>query len=128
MRFGVTKMSENANSRSRSPWHVSKHAEERMALIYDADGFEVARVCYPNRDINARLIASAPDLAARVERVELDLIEQRRLRDHFGDRVERLDAAIREAMALLDQPEPRPEAAFARLLLALNPDRNLPSD
>ena len=45
-----------------APWHVSKHTDGRAALIYDADGFEVARVCYPNRDANARLIAAAPDL------------------------------------------------------------------
>lgn len=44
------------------PWHVSKHTDGRAALIYDAYGFEVARVCYPNRDANARLIAAAPDL------------------------------------------------------------------
>jgi hypothetical protein len=38
---------------------------------------------------------------------------------------ERLKNAMREAMYLLDQPEPRPHAAFSELLLALNPD--LPS-
>jgi len=38
---------------------------------------------------------------------------------------ERLKHAMREAMYLLDQPEPRPHAAFSELLLALNPD--LPS-
>lgn len=36
--------------------------------------------------------------------------------------IERLKHAMREAMHLLDQPEPRPEAAFAELLLALNPE------
>ena len=34
---------------------------------------------------------------------------------------ERYRHAMREAMYLLDQPEPRPHAAFAELLLALNP-------
>jgi len=38
---------------------------------------------------------------------------------------ERLKHAMREAMYLLDQPEPRPHAAFSKLLCALNPD--LPS-
>jgi hypothetical protein len=38
---------------------------------------------------------------------------------------ERLKHAMREAMHLLDQPEPRPHAAFSELLLALNP--GLPS-
>ena len=44
------------------PWHISKHTDGRAALIYDADGFEVARTCYPNRTANARLIAAAPAL------------------------------------------------------------------
>lgn len=43
-------------------WHVSERTDGRDALIYDVDGFEVARVCYPNRDADARLIAAAPDL------------------------------------------------------------------
>ena len=44
------------------PWHVSEHTEGSEALIYDADGFEVARVCYPNRNADAKLIAAAPEL------------------------------------------------------------------
>ena len=39
--------------------------------------------------------------------------------------IERLKHSMREAMYLLDQPEPRPHAAFSELLLALN--RDLPS-
>lgn len=46
----------------QGPWHVSEHTDGRDALVYDADGFEVARVCYPNRDADARLIAAAPEL------------------------------------------------------------------
>ena len=49
------------------PWHVSEHTEGSEALIYDADGFEVARVCYPNRNADAKLIAAAPDLLAAIE-------------------------------------------------------------
>lgn len=45
-------------------WHVSGYTDSRDALVYDADGFEVARVCYPNRDADARLIAAAPELLA----------------------------------------------------------------
>ena len=45
------------------PWHVSKYTDGRAALIYGADDFEVARVCYPNRDANAHLIAASPRLA-----------------------------------------------------------------
>ena len=37
------------------------------------------------------------------------------------EKCERLKHAMREAMHLLDQPEPRPHAAFSELLLALNP-------
>ena len=32
------------------------------AKVYDTDGFEVARVCYPNRNADAKLIAAAPEL------------------------------------------------------------------
>jgi hypothetical protein len=39
-------------------WRVSKYRDGRQALIYDADDFEVARVCYPNRDADAALIAA----------------------------------------------------------------------
>ena len=35
------------------------------------------------------------------------------------EQCERLKHAMREAMYLLDQPEPRPHAAFSELLLAL---------
>ncbi len=51
----------------QGPWHVSEHTDGRDALIYDEDGFEVARVCYPNRDADAKLIAAAPDLLAAIE-------------------------------------------------------------
>jgi len=43
------------------PWHIGE-PDNREAVIYDNDGFEVARVCYPNRDANAQLIAIAPEL------------------------------------------------------------------
>ena len=51
----------------QGPWHVSEHTDGRDALIYDEDGFEVARVCYPNRDADAKLIAAAPGLLAAIE-------------------------------------------------------------
>lgn len=46
----------------QGPWHVSEHTEGRDALVYDTDGFEVARVCYPNRNEDAKLMAAAPEL------------------------------------------------------------------
>jgi len=45
------------------PWHIGE-PDNYDAVIYDKDGFEVARVCYPNRDANAALIAKAPCLVA----------------------------------------------------------------
>lgn len=44
------------------PWHISKRRDGRDMLVYGSDDFEIARVCYPNRDANARLIAAAPEL------------------------------------------------------------------
>lgn len=56
-------------------WRVSKHHESRYTLIYDADGFEVARVCYPNRDANARLIAACNPAAIRELLAERDALK-----------------------------------------------------
>ena len=58
---------------SPAPWHVSKHTDSRMALIYDADGFEVARVCYPNREANAALIAQAPEMREKITRLRAEV-------------------------------------------------------
>ncbi len=46
----------------KGPWHVSEYTYDGYALVYDEDSFEVARVSYPNRNANARLIAASPDL------------------------------------------------------------------
>lgn len=57
------------------PWHVGAERDGRLAVVYDTDGFEVAKVCYPNRDANARLIAEAPTamrLALKALEVELE--------------------------------------------------------
>ena len=53
-------------------WRVSKHREGRDALIYDADEYEVARVCYPNRDANAAFIAACNPEAIRELLAEMD--------------------------------------------------------
>ena len=42
-------------------------------------------------------------------------------RNKAVENAERYRHAMREAMYLLDQPEPRPHAAYSELLLALNP-------
>ena len=56
-------------------WRVSKHREGRDALIYDADDFEVARVCYPNRDANAQFIAACHPAAIRELLAERDALK-----------------------------------------------------
>lgn len=58
-------------------WRVSKHREGRDALIYDADDFEVARVCYPNRDANAQFIAACNPAAIRELLAELERLRQK---------------------------------------------------
>ncbi len=51
------------------PWSISEYKYGRDAIVIDADGFGVAKVCYPNRDANARLIAAAPQLYAALVNV-----------------------------------------------------------
>jgi len=46
----------------KAPWSISEYRYGRDAIVIDADGFDVAKVCYPNRDANARLIAAAPEI------------------------------------------------------------------
>lgn len=58
----------------KGPWHVSEYTDDGYALVYDEDSFEVARVCYPNRNANARLIAAAPDLLD-VAKLVLEYVE-----------------------------------------------------
>ncbi len=89
-------------------WRVSKHRDERNALIYDAYGFEVARVCYPNRDANATYIAAAsPDnIAAIIAHVEAQEAEIERL---TADRSRLLNAARRAVTALAAAAERTPE-------------------
>lgn len=66
--------------RIRGPWHVIR--DGRDMLVYDADGFEVARVCYPNQYANAALIAAALDLVHALK--ELLLVMQRSCVDGGG--------------------------------------------
>lgn len=61
----------------KGPWHVTEYAYCRYALVYDEEGFEVARVCYQNRNANARLIAAAPDLLD-VAKLVLEYVEMPR--------------------------------------------------
>lgn len=77
------------------PWHVSEHTDGRDALIYDEDGFEVARVCYPNRDADAKLIAAAPGLLAAA-RAALHYMRLHKYADQAW--ADDLEAAIAAAM------------------------------
>ena len=63
-------------------WRVSKYRDGRQALIYDADDFEVARVCYPNRDADAAIIAacSPANMATILAHVDELAAENERLR------------------------------------------------
>ncbi len=67
-------------------WRVSKYRDGRQALIYDADDFEVARVCYPNRDADAALIAacSPANMTAILAHIEAQAAENERLRKFVG--------------------------------------------
>ena len=73
-------------------WRISKHRDGRNVLIYDADGFEVARVCYPNRDANAAfIIACHPAAISEL----LDELERLRQKLRGADAAER---SINEAL------------------------------
>lgn len=64
-------------------WRVSKHHESRYTLIYDADGFEVARVCYPNRNANAQFIAACHPAAVLALLDEMDRLRSDAFRMDF---------------------------------------------
>jgi len=61
---------------SPGEWRVSKYRDGRNALIYDADYFELARVCYPNRDANAAFIAACNPAAIRELLAEMDRLRE----------------------------------------------------
>jgi hypothetical protein len=65
---------------NKFPWCLSKYKDGRDLIVIDADGFDVAKVCYPNRDYNARLIAAAPDLHEAL--VSLTAVARRYLPDY----------------------------------------------
>lgn len=91
----------------QGPWHVSEHTDGRDALIYDEDGFEVARVCYPNRDADAKLIAAAPGLLAAA-RAALHYMRLHKYADQAW--ADDLEAAIAAAMTPNDCDKARSAA------------------
>ena len=84
-------------------WRVSKYRDGRQALIYDADDFEVARVCYPNRDADAAIIAacSPANMATILAHGEAQAAANERLTAECDELRRQLDEARaeREAMA-----------------------------
>ena len=52
------------NKHTPSLWVISEYKDGRMAIICDSEGFDIAKVDYPNQAANSRLIAAAPDLLA----------------------------------------------------------------
>lgn len=78
------------------PWRLSKYRDGRDLIVIDADEFDVAKVCYPNRDANAKLIAAAPDLYEAL--VSLAAVARRYLPDYDEHpEVQKADAAIARA-------------------------------
>lgn len=82
---------------SPGPWYVGAERDNRLAVVYSAGGLEVAKVCYPNRDANARLIAQAPTamrLALKALEVELE--------GHGGPapHIDKAMAALRKALGV----------------------------
>ena len=44
------------------PWAISDYKDGRYSIVIDNEGFDVAKVDYPNQEANALLIAAAPEL------------------------------------------------------------------
>lgn len=96
------------SSHRKGPWRVSKRTDCNSLLVCDAGGFEVARVCFPNRDENAQLIAAAPELLAAA-RAALFYMRLHKYADQAW--ADDLEAAIARAMTpnawlSLDIPPP----------------------
>lgn len=100
------------------PWRLSKYRDGRDLIVIDADEFDVAKVCYPNRDANAKLIAAAPDLYEAL--VSLAAVARRYLPDYDEHpEVQKADAAIaRAALATGKDSLPVDPAATAHAELA----------
>jgi hypothetical protein len=80
----------------KPPWHISEHRSGRDMLIYDDDGFEVAKVCYPQRDEHATAIAALPDVLSAL--IALTAVARRYLPDYDEHpEIQRADEAIAKA-------------------------------
>jgi len=92
----------------------------RKYVTYEPPAPEVAAITAIDNEIEQEIYQRTREfVSSKVQDAIAELIAAER------EECERLKHAMREAMRLLDQPEPRPHAAFSELLLALNPD--LPS-
>ena len=51
------------------PWAISSYKDGRYSIVVDNEGFDIAKVDYPNQEANALLIAAAPELLEFAEEV-----------------------------------------------------------
>lgn len=58
------------------PWHVSKQQDGRSMVVYGADDSVVARVCFLNRNDNARLIAAAPLMFEALQALDKEMLKR----------------------------------------------------
>ena len=90
-------------TRFNEPWRLSKYQDGRELIIINADGFDVAKVCYPNRDGNARLIVAAPELLSALR--SLAAVAERYLPDYNEHpEIQKAHAAIERAIGAPKEP------------------------
>ena len=90
---------------------------DNAILIKDTELGDEWRVAQPSE-----VIHEIVRLQEKCEELGYDKNTWYRMAELHCQTIERQKHAMREAMYLLDQPEPRPHAAFSELLLALNPN------
>ena len=85
------------------PWSLSEFRYGRDLIVIDAEGFDVAKVCYPNRDANARLIAAAPQI---YEALVMVTAVARRYLDGYDEHpaIQAADAALAAARKGEEKP------------------------
>ena len=79
-----------------TPWSISEYRAGRDMIVIDADGFDIAKVCYPDRDKHAAAIAALPDVLSAL--VSLTAVARRYLPDYDEHpEIQKADAAIERA-------------------------------
>jgi len=78
------------------PWSISEYRDGYDMIVADADGFDVAKVCYPQRDEHATAIAALPDVLSAL--IALTAVARRYLPDYDEHpEIQRADEAIAKA-------------------------------